>query len=46
MEVPDHAAFLRIGQYWMILLLGCVGGQFARFIYLRRLKRQAARPKE
>jgi hypothetical protein len=38
--------FLPIGHFWFALLLGYLGGHFARFVYLRRLKDQAPATKE
>lgn len=34
---PEQAVFMRIGHCWWALLLGYLGGWFARFVYLRRL---------
>lgn len=36
-ERPERAAFMRIGHAWWALLLGYLGGWFARFVYLRRI---------
>lgn len=36
-ERPERAAFMRIGHCWWALVLGYLGGWFARFVYLRRI---------
>jgi hypothetical protein len=35
-EMPSADSFFRVGHCWWSLLLGYVGGRFARFVYLRR----------
>jgi peptidoglycan hydrolase-like protein with peptidoglycan-binding domain len=35
-EIPQRAIFMPIGHCWWAILLGYVGGVFARMIYLRR----------
>jgi hypothetical protein len=37
-DSPPPEVFMPTGHYWWALLLGYLGGHFARFIYLRRLK--------
>jgi hypothetical protein len=34
------ADFASVGHFWWALFLGCLGGQFARFVHLRRTKEQ------
>jgi hypothetical protein len=34
------ADFASVGHFWWALFLGCLGGHFARFVYLRRVKEQ------
>jgi hypothetical protein len=36
-ERPERAAFMRIGHCWWAIVLGYLGGWFARFVYLRRV---------
>jgi hypothetical protein len=35
-EWPERATFMAIGHCWWAMLLGLLGGWFARFVYLRR----------
>src|SRR3954471_2930755 len=39
-EVPPRGAFMPIGHCWSALLLGCIGGHFARYVYLKRMREQ------
>lgn len=39
-EIPPREIFMPIGHCWWALALGYAGGHFARFVYLRRLKKQ------
>jgi hypothetical protein len=41
-DLPSSETFMSTGHYWWALLLGYLGGHFARFVYLRRTKEQAA----
>jgi hypothetical protein len=41
-ERPPTRSFAQIGHLWFALLFGYLGGQFARFVYLRRMKEQPA----
>lgn len=36
-ETPERTEFMRTGHAWCALLLGYIGGQFARWVYLRRI---------
>lgn len=38
-ERPPREHFMPIGHLWWAMLFGYVGGRFARFLYLRRTKR-------
>jgi hypothetical protein len=40
-EVPPREAFMPIGHCWWALLLGFAGGNFAQYVYLRRIRKQA-----
>lgn len=42
-ERPERGAFMRIGHCWWALLLGYLGGWFARWVYLQRNREPAAR---
>jgi hypothetical protein len=44
--VPQLWYVLPIGHYWFALLFGYLGGHFARFVYVRRMKEQAAHAKD
>jgi hypothetical protein len=37
-EVPPREMFMPIGHMWWAILLGLLGGWFARFVYLRRVR--------
>jgi hypothetical protein len=37
--VPEHSAYMRIGQSLWSLVLAYVGGRFARHVWLRRVER-------
>ncbi|MEX2316062.1 MAG: hypothetical protein WD669_02850 [Pirellulales bacterium] len=39
---PPSDSFTLIGHYWWGFLFGFLGGHIARFVYLRRMKEQAA----
>jgi hypothetical protein len=43
-EVPPREIFMPIGHCWWALLLGCVGGYSARFVYKRRIRDEQNRP--
>ena len=45
-RVPELGVFARTGHYWWAMLLAYLGGHFARFVYLRRMKEQSAAAKE
>jgi hypothetical protein len=38
--VPPAKTFASVGHTWWALFLGYLGGQFARFVFLRRVKEQ------
>jgi hypothetical protein len=40
-ERPPLTDFLATAQCWLLLLLGYIGGHFARFVYIRRCKEMA-----
>jgi predicted PurR-regulated permease PerM len=42
-EIPQSGHFMPIGHCWWAILLGCIGGLFARFIYARRVREQPNR---
>lgn len=37
-EIPPREAFMPIGHCWWALLLGFIGGHFARYVYLSRMR--------
>jgi hypothetical protein len=43
---PSQSNFARTGHTWWALLLGYLGGHFARFVYLRRVNEYAPPTKE
>jgi predicted PurR-regulated permease PerM len=45
-EVPSQEYFIAIGQMWWSMLLGCIGGFFAAFIYRRRMRNEEKLPVE
>jgi hypothetical protein len=41
-STPHHDVFMRVVHSWWLLLLGYIGGLFARFVYVRRNKEAPA----
>ena len=41
-EVPNSDVFITIGHCWWAFVLGLLGGHFARFVYVRRMKETTA----
>jgi hypothetical protein len=46
MEIPPREKFMPVGHCWWALILGYAGGQFARFVYWRRLRDEQKLPAE